>query len=140
MKETSNTDSTIDLEFLYGKENSKIMGIAESDIEIWKTRLVNRGNHNKVRFVSHWVWWDITVSESDKDMLFKQELKPAALYSHNLIWDESNDFLPGWSVKTSLLERLEEKVLFITRNTTYVLVGPGHRADITSQIFNNIHF
>jgi hypothetical protein len=140
MKEKNNEIETLDFRFLHGKEESVIQGIPESDIEIWKDKLLKRDNHKKIRFVSDWIWWEINCMESTRKMLSQDGLKPTALYSHNLLWDELGDFAIGSSVKTSLLERFEEECLFITRNTTYVLVGPGRQSDIDPRVFNSIHF
>ena len=130
----------LDLSFLYGKQESEIVGVHEDEIEIWKRKLTQAKERKKIRFVSDWVWWNLNCSNSTKEMLSQKGLMPTALYSHNLIWDELGEFPPGLSVKTSLLERFEENCLFITRNTIYVLVGPGRQSDIDPKVFNGIHF
>ena len=140
MTKETNKKSEIDLSFFYSTEDSEINGIPEGDIEHWKEKLTSSREHKKIRFVSEWIWWDIIVDESSKKIISKHCLKPAAIYSHNLIWDEIGGFSPGFSVKTSLLERFEEDALFITRNTTYVLVGPGYRANISASDYSNIYF
>jgi hypothetical protein len=140
MKKEINKKNGIDLSFFNSTEISEVKGIPEKDIEEWKERLTSSREYKKIRFVSEWIWWDIIMDESSKKIISKHGLKSAAIYSHNLIWDEIGDFSPGFSVKTSLLESFEEDALFITRNTTYVLVGPGHRADISAQVFSGIHF
>lgn len=140
MRKETNKKSGIDLSFFYNTEDSEAIGIPESDIEAWKERLISSGDHKKIRFISEWIWWDIVLDDSSKKIISNHGLRPVAIYSHNLIWDEKGDFSPGFSVKTSLLERFEGGVLFITRNTTYVLVGPGHRADISAQRFSSIFF
>lgn len=136
----NNDIEALDLSFLQGKEESVIQGIPESDIEIWKIKLLKKANHKKIRFVRTWIWWNLICTKADEAVLLKQGMLPTALYSHDLIWDESGIFTPGWSVKTSLLEKFEEECLFITRNTIYVLVGPGRQSDIDPRVFNSIHF
>ena len=140
MKEKNNEREALDFSFLHGKEESVIQGIPESDIEIWKVKLLKKSNNKNIRFVREWIWWNLICTEADKAALLKEGIIPTALYSHDLIWDESGAFTPGWSVKTSLLENFEEECLFITRNTIYVLVGPGRQSDIDPRVFNSIHF
>jgi hypothetical protein len=140
MEKETNKKNGIDLNFLYSTEKTEITGIPESDIEKWKKRLISSRGNKKIRFVSKWIWWDIIVDNTSKKTLSNHGLKPVAIYSHNLIWDEKGEFSPGFSVKTSLLESFEEGFIFITRNTVYVLVGQGYRADISVEAYSSIYF
>ena len=130
---------TNNLNLFHGGEKSEIKGIPEEDIEIWKKKLKNSNNGKRIRFISQWLWWDIIEDRTTKKIISDNKLKSSAIYSSNIIFCGDNPTINGLHVKTSLLQKFEEGVLFITRNTIYVLVGPGHRADITPRAFNNIY-
>ena len=130
----------LDLSFIRGSKDSTITGIHIDEIEKWKQHLLTRKSKKKIRFVKNWVWWDIKEDQECNEICIRYKLKPSAIYSHNLLWDESGQFSSGWSLRTSFLEKFEEGCLFITNNTIYVLVGPGRQSDVTLREYDSVNF
>lgn len=130
----------LDLSFIRGTKSSVIIGINTEEIDEWKQYLLKKKGQKKIRFVKDWVWWNIKEDEECNEICRRYNLKPSAIYSHNLLWDESGKFTPGWSLRTGFLERFEERCLFITSNTIYVLVGLGRQSDVTLKEYDSVRF
>jgi hypothetical protein len=130
-------------DFMDSNEESSIKSIDSNDVEFIKSELLKQNFDKKIRFVSHWMWWNLQASEKDLDLLTNEGVKPSALYAENLVWDEYGIFEVGLCIKTTPLQELKQFMganLYITKGTIYVLVGPGHRSDITLEMYDSICF
>ncbi len=78
----------------------------------------------------------MNVSETTKESLESYELKPSASLAHRIIADESMRSFK--SVRTTLLQEPHKNCIFLTRNTAYILNGPGTRVSIKPQVFTSI--
>ncbi len=84
-------------------------------------------NQNKsICVVSNWTWWDIksiNVDNSDKEPI-------TLVKADKILFDELDRFpVFGW-VRTSPLVATHFKCVFETKNTFYILIGPGTRKNI----------
>lgn len=52
---------------------------------------------------------------------------PLFLFAHSVLEDSEGRFERGYFVRSSMCKAFVNGVLFETRNTVYVLVGPGHK-------------
>lgn len=75
--------------------------------------------------IADWVWNDIDACEADLKVLAARELKPAFLYSRNILLDsEERGFQ---SVMTSMMKSFSHNAIFETENRIYLLCGSGKR-------------
>lgn len=86
--------------------------------------------------VADWKWIDMDASQETRDSLDSYGLKPSALFAHRVITDER--MRPFKSVRTTLLQRFHKNCIFLTRNTAYILTGPGTRVSIDTRVFISI--
>jgi hypothetical protein len=82
--------------------------------------------------VSDWVLIEIEIPQVELALLAKQGVTPALLYAFSVIHDSKGRFPRSHTVRTSLGVSFSHECLFETRNTVYVLMGPGRKA--TSKI------
>lgn len=76
--------------------------------------------------VADWSWLDLDLP----DRPIVQDgglLPPAIIYSRHVLFDSLYRFPVGGWVRSTMLVSLREGVIFETRNTRYVLMGPGVR-------------
>ncbi len=115
-------------------------GVPIKSIQKWRDRLTEVKSRRPLCIVSNWTYWDIEYSEKDIATLKEEDFLPAAIFSENLIWDEQKRWPPGYCVKSTWLKTFELNCIFHTKNTSYLLVGPGTRFSISPATFNSFHF
>jgi len=115
-------------------------GLSSKDASLWRDKLIKIANRRPLCVVENWTYWDIKFSDEDVATLKERGYLPAAIYAVNIIWDEQNRWPRGYCVKTTLLQYFEHNCLFHTKNTSYLLAGPGSRCTISPVMFNGIHF
>jgi len=86
--------------------------------------------------VADWKWIDMNASEKTRESLDSYGLKPSALLARRVITDER--MRPFESVRTTLLQGFHKNCIFLTRNTAYILSGPGTRVSIDTRVFTSI--
>ncbi len=77
--------------------------------------------------VEDWFILDAIVTEAERAKVAAAGCQPMFLFAHHVVHDEQRRFEPGHWVRSSLGTTFKEGFLFATRNTVYVLLGPGHR-------------
>lgn len=77
--------------------------------------------------VEDWVILDAIVTETERANLAAIGCQPMFLFAHSVVHDEQRRFEPGNWVRSSMGTDFKEGFLFVTRNTAYVLLGPGYR-------------
>lgn len=77
--------------------------------------------------VSDWVLIEIEIPQVELSRLAKQGLTPTLLCAFSVIHDSRGRFPRGHSVRTSLGVSFSHACLFETKNTVYVLMGPGRK-------------
>lgn len=77
--------------------------------------------------VEDWIILDATLSDDEREKVAVAGCQPMFLFAHKVVHDEQRRFEPGHWVRSSIGTTFKEGFLFATRNSVYVLLGPGHR-------------
>lgn len=80
--------------------------------------------------VRDWTIADLDLAEPEKNLFAEQGILPSLLYAERVLTDSACRFAPGDWVRSTPLQRFSEGCLFQTRNTIYILVGPGCRKTV----------
>jgi hypothetical protein len=76
--------------------------------------------------VEAWTIFNVDVSEDELNKIHSAGQLPLVLFAHNVRFDSQRRFDVGDWVRSTFATSFEEGFLFETRNTVYVLCGPGH--------------
>lgn len=77
--------------------------------------------------VEEWTILDAIVTDAERAKVAAAGCQPIFMFAHKVVDDEQRRFEPGHWVRSSMGTAFKEGYLFETRNTVYVLLGPGHR-------------
>jgi hypothetical protein len=77
--------------------------------------------------VEEWTILDAIVTDEERAKVTAAGCQPIFMFAHKVVHDEQRRFEPGHWVRSSMGTAFKEGYLFETRNTVYVLRGPGHR-------------
>ncbi|MFS0828101.1 DUF6957 family protein [Pseudomonas phoenicis] len=77
--------------------------------------------------VEEWVILDAILTEDELAKVAAAGCQPMFLFAHKVVHDEQRRFEPGHWVRSTIARTFTEGYLFETRNTVYLLLGPGHR-------------
>lgn len=77
--------------------------------------------------VEEWIILDAIVTDEERAKVAAAGCQPMFMFAHKVVDDEQRRFEPGHWVRSSMGTTFEEGFLFATRNSVYVLLGPGHR-------------
>ena len=77
--------------------------------------------------VEEWTILDAIVTDAERTKVSAAGCQPMFMFAHKVVDDEQRRFEPGHWVRSSMGTAFKEGYLFETRNTVYVLLGPGHR-------------
>ncbi|MCF5049944.1 hypothetical protein GIW77_27515 [Pseudomonas simiae] len=77
--------------------------------------------------VEEWIILDAIVTDAERAKVVAAGCQPMFMFAHKVVDDEQRRFEPGHWVRSSMGTAFKEGYLFETRNTVYVLLGPGHR-------------
>lgn len=77
--------------------------------------------------VEEWTILDAVVTDEERAKVAAAGCQPIFMFAHKVVDDEQRRFEPGHWVRSSMGTAFKEGYLFETRNTVYVLLGPGHR-------------
>ena len=77
--------------------------------------------------VEEWIILDAIVTDAERAKVTAAGCQPMFMFAHKVVDDEQRRFEPGHWVRSSMGTSFKECYLFETRNTVYVLLGPGHR-------------
>lgn len=80
--------------------------------------------------VRDWTIADLEIAEDEKYLFVEQGILPILLYAERVLTDSACRFSPGDWVRSTPLKCFSDGCLFQTRNTIYVLVGPGCRKTV----------
>lgn len=83
--------------------------------------------------VEKWVILDAIVTEEERAKVTAAGCVPMFMFAHKVVDDEQRRFEPGHWVRSSMGTAFSEGFLFVTRNSVYVLLGPGHRKSASIQ-------
>lgn len=76
--------------------------------------------------VESWTIFNVDVSEEELNKIHAAGQLPMILFAHNVRFDSERRFDMGDWMRSTFATSFDEGFLFETRNTIYVLKGPGH--------------
>ncbi|MDO8402313.1 MAG: hypothetical protein Q7T27_02335 [Pseudomonas sp.] len=76
--------------------------------------------------VEDWTIFRAEVTEDELQRMHGEGQLPLIVYARNVVFDSERRFDVGDWVRSTFAVSFKEGFLFETRNTTYVLMGPGH--------------
>lgn len=77
--------------------------------------------------VEEWIILDAIITDEERAKVTAAGCQPMFMFAHKVVDDEQRRFEPGHWVRSSMGTAFKEGYLFETRNSVYVLLGPGHR-------------
>ncbi|MDR6714285.1 hypothetical protein J2W83_003906 [Pseudomonas hunanensis] len=77
--------------------------------------------------VEEWVILDAILTEDELAKVAAAGCQPMFLFAYKVVHDEQRRFEPGHWVRSTIARAFAEGYLFQTRNTVYLLKGPGQR-------------
>lgn len=77
--------------------------------------------------VEDWVILDAILTEDELAKVAAAGCQPMFLFAHKVVHDEQRRFEPGDWVRSTIARTFDGRYLFETRNTVYLLKGPGQR-------------
>jgi hypothetical protein len=84
--------------------------------------------------IENWTWLDIDVPEDQIDEVRDAGVHASIVFTDDIIIDNPDRRFSG--VTSTLLKEFTHNCLFRTRNTTYILCGPGRRVKASSLAYN----
>lgn len=81
--------------------------------------------------VRQWILIDLTMTPEETEKLKNLGLLPAALFAHEVVLDSKGRFQPNMWVRSNFGLSFTEGLMFETKNTVYLLWGPGQRKEAT---------
>lgn len=81
--------------------------------------------------VRQWILIDLTVTPDEKEKLTKLGLLPMTLFAHEVVLDSKGRFQPNMWVRSNFGKSFTDGCMFETKNTVYLLLGPGQRKEAT---------
>lgn len=93
--------------------------------------------HMPLCVVEEWTILDAIVTDEERAKVAAAGCQPMFMFAHKVVDDEQRRFEPGHWVRSSMGTAFNDGFLFETRNSVYVLLGPGHRKSATiKEIFS----
>lgn len=77
--------------------------------------------------VEEWIILDAIVTDNERTKVAAAGCQPMFMFAHKVMHDEQRRFEPGHWVRSSMGTAFNDGFLFETRNSVYLLLGPGHR-------------
>lgn len=97
------------------------VGSKEAALELLSTRFPD----GSYCLVEEWTVFRATVSDDELNAIRVAGHLPLFLYAHRVVEDSRGRFQPGDWVRSSMCVSFDDGVMFETKNTVYVLLGPG---------------
>jgi hypothetical protein len=103
--------------------------LAGSQLDLERVILAARKHYkyHPLCVVEEWVILDAIVTDAERAKVIAAGCQPMFLFAYKVVHDEQRRFEPGHWVRSSIGTSFKEDFLFATRNTAYVLLGPGQR-------------
>lgn len=106
------------------------------DIMIKETKIIEP--YKPYCIVENWIWLDFSFSEADAKVFTERDFKPCLVRSKKVIEDEAKRLHIGTSVRSTWLRSFHNNCIFMTQNTSYILVGKGSRVSVSPEILSVI--
>jgi hypothetical protein len=112
-------------EFLSMESGRPMSGCAPENIAALLEQVKERCPGKPICVVSNWIYADLEVTDGQRNVFQRQGLNPALLWAHNVLIDDRRPHYVGNPVRSTVQVSFTDDCLFETRNTVYVLQGPG---------------
>ncbi|MBA1244932.1 DUF6957 family protein [Pseudomonas japonica] len=111
---------------LFGQEG---IALAGSELSLDEVLVAARRRYKWLPLcaVQEWIILDAIVTDAERAKVIAAGCQPMFLFAHKVVHDEQRRFEAGHWVRSSMGTTFKEGFLFATRNTVYVLLGPGQR-------------
>lgn len=76
--------------------------------------------------VQDWTIFHVEMTEEELSKIHAANHLPLFVFAHKVVEDSRGRFLPGDWVRSSMCVLFTDDVMFETKSTVYVLMGPGH--------------
>ncbi|VEF11960.1 Uncharacterised protein [Pseudomonas fluorescens] len=105
------------------------VGLMGSELPVDEAIALARKRHKWMPLcaVEEWIILDAIITDEERAKVAASGCQPMFMFAHKVVDDEQRRFEPGHWVRSSMGTTFEEGFLFVTRNSVYVLLGPGHR-------------
>lgn len=110
------------------------------DIGCQKERLSEAIAAAKARFperpycvIKGWIWVDLDVDQLERDQYERLGLQPCFVRSEQVISDEAGRSNVVDGVRSTALFEFHNNAVFVTRHTSYILLGPGSRVRVSPE-------
>ncbi|MBD8790981.1 hypothetical protein IFR09_11385 [Pseudomonas syringae] len=105
------------------------IGLMGSELPLDEVIAVARKHykHLPLCVVEEWTILDAIVTDDERAKVTASGCQPMFMFAHKVMHDEQRRFEPGHWVRSSMGTAFKDGFLFETRNSVYVLLGPGHR-------------
>ena len=110
----------------------ELMGAEQSLSEILESAR-HRYKRMPLCVVEEWVILDAILTEDELAKVAAAGCQPMFLFAHKVVHDEQRRFEPGDWVRSTIARTFDDGYLFETRNTVYLLKGPGQRKSSSLQ-------
>ncbi|WP_434603084.1 hypothetical protein J3P85_07085 [Pseudomonas sp. Z1-12] len=113
--------------------------LAGSELDLERVILAARKHYKYLPLcvVEEWIILDAIVTDEERAKITAAGCQPMFMFAHKVVDDEQRRFEPGHWVRSSMGTAFNDGFLFETRNSVYVLLGPGHRKSATiKEIFS----
>ena len=109
---------------LFGASVRPLPGI-ENDIESQISRASDLFPGKPYCLVEQWTVFRADVNPDELKTICARGHLPLFVFAHNVVLDSRGRFQPGDWVRSSMCVSFDDGVMFETKNTVYVLLGPG---------------
>lgn len=90
--------------------------------------------------IADWTWVDFRVTDKNRTFFERKGVQPHGVYSNHVVHDELHRADPGECIRSTALVDFRDDCIFETRNTIYILQGPGKRLPMSAEAFLSIFF
>ena len=103
--------------------------LAGSELDLERVILAARKHYKYLPLCGGEEWGirDAIVTDAERAKVIAAGCQPMFLFAYKVVHDEQRRFEPGHWVRSTMGTSFKEDFLFATRNTVYVLLGPGQR-------------
>ena len=115
------------------------VGCTEREAEELAEEIITQTPSAAVRIIESWAWLDLRASEQEEKAYAEDGLLTAVLFSHQILRDFTGQMRRGhWICTTPILNLETSWPVLRTKNTSYILVGPGHRRTVDAGVILSI--
>ncbi|WP_410951721.1 DUF6957 family protein [Pseudomonas sp. S1(2024)] len=136
---TPNADTLQQIsDFLYGGGTRSMTGCTPDRVQEMVVLANQRFPHKSVCVVSDWIYAELEISEADRAACLAAGIEPVMIYSSKVVSDQRRPYFVGGWVRSTPMVSFTEGCLFESRNTIYLLQGPGIAKSVRTDIIMSI--